>query len=573
MKQGNILDWTNVLVQDFKFSNLYSWAASTLPPQYGLGLLLKATANGEFKWDVYSTPLSMGHDIIYCNRTLIAIPGEVRPFLITPVNWYFTFILWIQFMHCCLARNYLHLGPPGVEDVEQDLPQFNRGIKRKVGYEGLKGGFPGRASFFFMRLIAWNCRGFGYTTTIQRLKQLIRQYKPDFLFLSETKRSISFVSRVVRNLGYSCHVGTNPVGRSGGTFLAWQEDQQCSVLDSSPNWIHLSTKDISEKIGVNYFKEIFLEKNLQSEDMIFGKLQKYDIPSLQQNHLDILNKPFTFDECHVALNQMKPDGAPGPDGKIESLMSKFFWGNNGDHSKIHLQKWRDLCKRKEQGCKRKEQGGVALCDVYAFNQALLARHIWRIIDQKNMLIDSTLSAKYMEMSNWGNFLPRFNSSWRWKAIMKTNHVIIPNLEWQGNINNFSAITTKLRSWQTVNTIPRSGFSILCVNKKFKRGSDKIRKVFLSIICRAEVIVKLTYGLRTSEDMLCATFAVLRRGLQIVIDNSHFTNYCNVVVSHKGLAYNITQGVSATWQAAKVFRLPGGRNTRVVKSGCIVHPDR
>ncbi|KAF7835727.1 Transposon TX1 uncharacterized 149 kDa protein [Senna tora] len=57
-----------------------------------------------------------------------------------------------------------------------------------------------------------------------------------------------------------------------------------------------------------------LGKNTQSVDMIFGKLQKYDIPSLQQNHVDILNKPFTFEECHVALNQMKPDGAPGLDG-------------------------------------------------------------------------------------------------------------------------------------------------------------------------------------------------------------------------------------------------------------------
>ncbi|KAF7814287.1 uncharacterized protein G2W53_028256 [Senna tora] len=107
----------------------------------------------------------------------------------------------------------------------------------------------------------------------------------------------------------------------------------------------------------------------------------------------------------------------------------------------------------------------------------------RLIDQKNMLIDSTLSVKYMERSNWGNLLPR----------------------------------------------------------KFKRGSDKIRKVFLSVICRTEVLVKLAYDLRTSEDMLSATFVVLRRGLQIAINNSHSTSDCNVVVSHKGLASNITQG--------------------------------
>ncbi|KAF7815282.1 ribonuclease H [Senna tora] len=105
------------------------------------------------------------------------------------------------------------------------------------------------------------------------------------------------------------------------------------------------------------------------------------------------------------------------------LFSKIFWGNNGNHGKIQLQKWRDLCRPKDQG-------GLAFCDVLAFNQALLAKHVWRLIDHRNLLIDSTLSAKYMDRSNWGSIISRSNSSWRWKSIMKTKHVIIPNLEWQ-----------------------------------------------------------------------------------------------------------------------------------------------
>ncbi|KAF7835728.1 ribonuclease H [Senna tora] len=417
---------------------------------------------------------------------------------------------------------------------------------------------------------------------------------------------------------------------------------------------------------------------------------------------------------------------------------------------MHLQNWRDLCKPKKQG-------GLALCNVYAFNQALLAKHVWRLIDQKNILIDSTLSAKYMERSNWDNLLPRSSSSWRWKAIMKTNHVIIPNLEWQigdgrgvktnhhawwqmlRNKGTFSSVSDFIQhdsaTWRTValsavydprtvsiiSSIPLSitgvkdkflwkfsndgdyttkeGYNwiknsintpspihnkevwkiiwnlklpnriivfmwrvlnnnlpaytilvkhhmniediysacgqsqesllhlfLLCpfarvvwfgthlgyhshqchfsnmfdwfsdrmknvdkddnvihficltlhsilrcrnlrvmegrklepsqvismiynnwsayksaFNLQFKRGSEKIRKVFLSVIHRSEVILKLAYGLRTSEHMLSATFVVLRRGLQIAINNSQSTSDCNVMVSHKGLASNITQG--------------------------------
>ncbi|KAF7812238.1 reverse transcriptase [Senna tora] len=396
-----------------------------------------------------------------------------------------------------------------------------------------------------MRFTAWNCRCFGCTTTIQRLKQLLRQYKPSFVYLLETKRSLSFVSNILRNLSYTCFVGTDLIGRSGGTFYClakgsmlqhfgdilwnwfidkskfinkpwiaigdfnqiryhhnkisksnrvdgagvfnqmiqicdftdlnptgtwctwtngrgsddevwarldrtlcsddWLQSYPCTTFSSLPvaasahsplivdscgvkpfckrpfrfenlwlmfdkcnvvvnqSWetdvnsspsvilhekfnflrgnlriwnshetslvngdrctayFHSLVKErrvqnqinaikddndqwiddykIVEQMGIQYFEDIFTEEsNLQVHE-ILQKLERYDISSLHQSHLDVLNKPFSIDECHEALNQMKLDSALRPDGfnvkfyrtfwdtikaDVEALLASFF---------------------------------------------------------------------------------------------------------------------------------------------------------------------------------------------------------------------------------------------------------
>ncbi|KAF7810667.1 putative ribonuclease H protein [Senna tora] len=87
-------------------------------------------------------------------------------------------------------------------------------------------------------------------------------------------------------------------------------------------------------------------------------------------------------------------------GKIECLMANFFWGHNGNRPKIHLQKWQDLNIPKDEG-------GLVLCNISAFNEALLAKHIWRLIDHNNSLVDITLAPKFRDSD--GNFVARSNS--------------------------------------------------------------------------------------------------------------------------------------------------------------------
>ncbi|KAF7825254.1 uncharacterized protein G2W53_016418 [Senna tora] len=80
------------------------------------------------------------------------------------------------------------------------------------------------------------------------------------------------------------------------------------------------------------------------------------------------------------------------------------------------------------------------------------------------------------------------------------------------VNNLPPLFKSSHSWVNIDYIPMNGISIICVSRHYRRGALKSRRVFLSIIYRNEVLANMAYGLRDSEDLLVASFAILRRGL-------------------------------------------------------------
>ena len=104
------------------------------------------------------------------------------------------------------------------------------------------------------------------------------------------------------------------------------------------------------------------------------------------------------------------------------MTRKFWWGQREDRRKIHWRKWEVLCKPKSEG----EMGFKDLC---RFNEAMLAKQVWRLIHDTNSLFYKVFTAKYFP--NGSIFEAKQNSSsYAWKSILKARKVISQGGLWR-----------------------------------------------------------------------------------------------------------------------------------------------
>jgi hypothetical protein len=95
---------------------------------------------------------------------------------------------------------------------------------------------------------------------------------------------------------------------------------------------------------------------------------------------------------------------------ITDVISSFWWGDEDEHRKMHWKAWWKLCIPKGKG-------GMGFRDLHCFNLAMLAKQIWRILEEPNSLCARVLRARYYPDGKLLEARQKSGSSYTWQSLL------------------------------------------------------------------------------------------------------------------------------------------------------------
>lgn len=143
---------------------------------------------------------------------------------------------------------------------------------------------------------------------------------------------------------------------------------------------------------------------------------------------------------------------------------------------------------------QKNYGGMGFRDMVAFNKALLAKQIWRIIDKPNSLVAKVLKARYFKHNDIMDASTGVNSSFIWRSIMWSKDILKEGLCWR--IGNGEKVSCRKDLWIleqpsgriTSNLNPNEEVKVSDLIQNHCWNEFKIKSLFLPY--EVEVILKI-----------------------------------------------------------------------------------
>ena len=104
------------------------------------------------------------------------------------------------------------------------------------------------------------------------------------------------------------------------------------------------------------------------------------------------------------------------------MIHRFQWGQH-DAKKIYWVKWSSLCSSKSVG-------GMGFRDIQKFNNALLAKQVWRLVRQKDSLLFKVFRARYFLNCSVLDAPIHPKCSYAWRSILQAREVIEKGAIWR-----------------------------------------------------------------------------------------------------------------------------------------------
>ncbi|XP_060968817.1 uncharacterized protein LOC115701983 [Cannabis sativa] len=123
-----------------------------------------------------------------------------------------------------------------------------------------------------MTIVSWNVRCLNGKDAIRHVKLLIREFKPDVLFLMETRLVKGKSLEIKRQLSFANVYEVPRVGMGGGLMLLWKERVVVSGITSTPNYISCFMK--LENIPIKWhFCGFYGEPNISKRRLTWDMLE------------------------------------------------------------------------------------------------------------------------------------------------------------------------------------------------------------------------------------------------------------------------------------------------------------
>ena len=156
------------------------------------------------------------------------------------------------------------------------------------------------------------------------------------------------------------------------------------------------------------------------KERIWGKLQGWKERLLSQAGREVLLKAIVQAIPTFAMSCFRLPVSLCHD--IEVMIKKKFWGQQGDRRKIHWKRWETLCLPK---CK----GGMGFKELKKFNEAMLAKQVWRLIHDKESLFYRVFKVKFFPTGDVFDAKIKLGS-YAWRSILGARKVIAEGAKWR-----------------------------------------------------------------------------------------------------------------------------------------------